>query len=155
MELLIDILLPYGLWIKALHIISVVAWMAGLFYLPRLFVYHAAELANFKDSKSPTVILLRIMELRLYRILMIPSMIFSLASGIILVIVQHTWSAGWLHLKLLGVLGLVIFHHTLNYWRKSLAKGTCHHSNKFFRMMNEIPTLLLVIIVICVVIKPF
>lgn len=155
MHSVINFLLFYSLWIKSLHIISVIAWMAGLFYLPRLFVYHAADLAKFKDPKSPTSSLFVTMELRLYRIIMIPAMIFSLLTGIILAILLSTWSSGWMHLKLLGVLGLVVFHILLNHWRLTLEEGNSYHGEKFFRYVNEVPTILLIVIVICVTVKPF
>lgn len=140
----------YQLWLKAFHIIFVISWMAGLFYLPRLFVYHAMLGQTSQEAKT-----FKIMEYRLDRMIMIPAMILSLFSGIILGIVQDTWSFGWMHLKLFGVLGLVVFHHLLSRWRYELDQGTCSHSHKFFRVMNELPLVFLLIIVISVVVKPF
>jgi protoporphyrinogen IX oxidase len=155
MESLIYFLLSNVLWIKVIHIISIVSWMAGLLYLPRLFVYHSAELSQFKDPQSSTAKVFGVMEYRLYRVIMTPAMIFSLFTGVILAILLSTWSSIWMHLKLLGVLGLVVFHYLLNHWRLTLAEGISYHSEKFFRCVNEIPTLLLILIVICVVVKPF
>lgn len=155
MNLLIDSLLLYLPWIKSFHIISIIAWMAGLFYLPRLYVYHAAELAKSNNPQSPTAKIFLVMEYRLYRIIMMPAMIFSLLTGIILAIVLNTWSSNWMHLKLLSVLGLVVFHILLNRWRLTLEEGISYQSENFFRCVNEIPTILLVIIVVCVVVKPF
>jgi len=138
------------LWSKVIHIVAVIAWMAGLFYLPRLFVYHVGV-----DPQSESAQLFKIMESRLYKIIMVPSMLLSLASGIFLAMIQEVWLFGWLHLKLAGVIGLVIFQHSLNHWRKQLALGTCKRSAFFFRFINEAPTVLLIIIVISVIIKPF
>ena len=138
------------LWIKALHMIAIVAWMAGLFYLPRLFVYHAGV-----DSKSEAAQLFQVMEYRLYKIIMTPAMLLSLASGIFLVMIQNIWSSGWFHLKLTCVVGLVVLHHLLNYWRKQLATGVCTRTAPFFRLINEVPTLLLIVIIISVIVKPF
>ncbi len=137
-------------WGKVIHVISIIAWMAGVFYLPRLFVYHADVPPNSDSAK-----LFEIMERRLYGVIMTPAMVLSLASGFFLVSITDIWSAGWLHIKLTAVLGLVIYQLLLNYWRKALASGTCVRTSKFFRIINEIPTLLLVIIIICVIIKPF
>lgn len=145
-----DWILDAYLWIKALHLVAIVAWMAGLFYLPRLFVYHVGV-----DSKSEAAQLFQMMEYRLYHIIMVPSMLLSLASGIFLVIIQNNWSAGWFHLKLTCVVFLVAFQHLLSYWRKQLATGTCTRTAPFFRIINEVPTLLLIIIVISVIVKPF
>ena len=145
-----DWLVEFYLWVKVVHIIAIIAWMAGLFYLPRLFVYHVNV-----DSKSEAAQLFQVMEYRLYRIIMVPSMLLSLASGFFLVIVQNVWSFGWFHLKLTSVVGLVIFHHLLNYWRKQLATGVCTRTAPFFRLINEVPTLLLIVIIISVIVKPF
>lgn len=142
--------IEHYLWIKSLHIVAVTSWMAGLFYLPRLLVYHAEN----KD-KTEAAVMLTTMASRLYRIIMRPAMLLSLATGIILAIVLQAWSSGWLHIKFLAVLMLVVFHHMLWHWHSALARGTCQRSPKFFRILNEIPTVLLIIIVIAVVIKPF
>lgn len=143
-------MVEYYLWFKVFHIIAIVAWMAGLLYLPRLFVYHKGVC-----STSEAASLFIIMEYRLYKIIILPAMLFSLASGIILAMISDMWSFGWLHLKVTCVFGLVIFQHLLNYWRKQLIQGTCTRTPAFFRMINELPFVLLVFIVICVIIKPF
>lgn len=145
-----DWLIEHFLWLKTFHIIAVTAWMAGLFYLPRLFAYHVDV-----EPNSDTAKLFRTMESRLYTIIMTPAMIFSLASGVILAIVLQTWSSGWMHLKLLSVLLLVVFQFALQHWQQALAAGTCRRSSRFFRLVNEIPTILLIFIVIAVVVKPF
>ncbi len=140
----------YYLWFKALHLIAIVAWMAGLFYLPRLFVYHVGV-----DPSSEAAQLFKVMEYRLYKIIMVPSMLLSLASGIFLVMIQQVWSSGWFHLKLTCVVGLVLLQHLLSHWRKQLALGTCTRTAPFFRLINEVPTLLLIFIIISVIVKPF
>jgi len=133
----------YYLWAKAFHIIFIVAWMAGL------FVYHVGV-----DPNSEAAQLFKLMEYRLYKIIMVPSMFLSLASGIFLAMIQQVWSSGWFHIKLTCVVCLVIFQHLLSYWRKQLAIGTCIRNARFFRLINEVPTLLLVIIVISIIVKP-
>lgn len=145
-----DWLSGYYLWIKGLHVLAVIAWMAGLFYLPRLFVYHVGV-----DPESETANVFKVMEYRLYKIIMVPSMLLSLASGIFLAMILEVWSSGWFHLKVTSVILLIIFQHLLSYWRKQLAAGTCVRTASFFRLINEVPTLLLIVIIICVIIKPF
>ena len=138
------------LWIKAIHIIAIIAWMAGLFYLPRLFVYHVGV-----DPQSEAAQLFKVMEYRLYKIIMVPSMLLSLASGVFLVMIQEVLSSGWFHLKMTCVVGLVVLQHLLNHWRHQLAMGTCIRTASFFRLINEAPTVLLIVIIISVIIKPF
>lgn len=143
-------MVEYYLWIKAFHLICVIAWMSGLFYLPRLLVYH------IENQAIPEVVTLaEVAERRLFTIIMQPTMFFSLASGFLLANITKAWSFGWMHLKLLCVLGLLTFHFLLNRWRNAFARGYYPHSGRFFRLINEIPTLLLVIIVVSVVLKPF
>ena len=147
---MLSVISGYYLWIKAFHMIFVTAWMAGLLYLPRLFVYHVGVAC---DSEAASIF--KVMEYRLYKIIIIPSMFFSLALGFILAIMLGIWSSGWFHVKLFCVGVLVVFQHLLNHWREQLGHGTCLHSAKFFRMINEVPSILLVIIVISVIVKPF
>lgn len=142
--------MDWYLTLKTVHLIALISWMAGLFYLPRLFVYHAME-----EKNSGTSSVFQIMEKRLFNIIMMPAMILSLASGLFLVMMFNVGASGWLHLKLLCVGLLVLFQWFLNHCRKQLALGLNQKSPKFFRMINEIPTVLLVIIIICVVFKPF
>jgi putative membrane protein len=140
----------YYLWLKMLHLFGIISWMAGLFYLPRLFVYHRGV-----EPSSDTAQLFQTMERRLYNIIIMPSMILSLATGTILAIIQDYWSSGWFHVKLTGVLGLVLFQFVLNHWRHTLADGSCSLGVTFFRIINEIPAVLLIIIIYSVVFKPF
>jgi len=137
---------------KALHLFFIIAWMVGLFYLPRLFVYHTTV-----TKKSEAAQLLEIMEKRLFYIIMMPAMLLSLASGLVLAIVSDIidWSSGWLHTKLTCVGVLVTFHFLLNRWRVALQSDECSYSTTFFRVINEVPTLVLLIILFCVIVKPF
>jgi putative membrane protein len=140
------------LWFKALHIISVVAWMAGLLYLPRLFVYHST--ASIGSELSET---LKVMERRLLFYIMKPAMAATwLFGGLML---YGNWDGimamGWMHAKLALVIGLTGIHHVFGAWRKKFERDENEKSAKFYRLWNEVPTLLLVVIVILVVVKPF
>lgn len=143
-------------WVKALHVISVIAWMAGLLYLPRLFVYHAdAELGS---QQSETF---KIMERRLYRGIMTPAMLSSWIFGLWLVLgfgaVSWDWSAGWgwVWVKALFVLMLSGYHGLIGRYLRQFAYDKNTKSSRYFRMINEIPTLLMVGIVIFVIVRPF
>jgi putative membrane protein len=139
------------LWIKSFHIISMVAWFAGLFYLPRLFVYHAQTQSSVQSSTF------MIMERRLYRYIMWPAGILTISLGILLL--QYNWNyyshAGWLHAKIALVFLLCIFHLFCGSVVKKFAAAQNNFSEIFYRVLNEIPTILLVAIVILVVVKPF
>lgn len=137
-------------WILALHIISVIAWMAGLLYLPRLFVYHADTPAGSEMSET-----FKIMERRLLRAIMVPAMIASWLFGVWLIVLTNAFSEGWLHGKLLMVVLLSAVHMAMVVWRKDLERETNTKSAKYFRIVNEAPTILMIIIVILVVVKPF
>jgi putative membrane protein len=138
------------LWLKALHIIAVISWMAGLLYLPRLFVYHAAAPRGSDLSET-----LKIMEYRLLRYIMDPAMIVVWLTGPYL-----AWSLGllldhWLWAKFALVIALSAYHHALVSWRKKFAADSNTRDQKFYRMVNEVPTVLMIGIVILVVVKPF
>jgi protoporphyrinogen IX oxidase len=139
-------------WIKAFHIISIIAWMAGLLYLPRLFVYHALE-----PKGSATGETLKVMERRLYKAIMNPAMIASVGFGVLLLATPGVvdWSRGWIHIKLALAVLLIGIHHWLGRWRKRFAVDENHRGSRFFRVVNEIPTLIMIGIVILVVVKPF
>ncbi len=145
-------LAPYYAWIKAFHLISVIAWLAGLFYLPRLFVYHTDVLPGSAQSE-----LFKVMERRLFRGIMNPAMIAAWIFGITLVLTPGVvdWRAGWWHGKLFGLIGMTVFHHHLGYARKDFEADRRIHSVRYWRAVNEIPTLLLILIVIMVIVKPF
>ena len=139
-----------ALWLKALHILAFTAWMAGLFYLPRLFVYHSQVAPGTEASDT-----FKIMERRLLRAITTPAMVATLLFGISLGIVQSQWSEGWLHVKLLLVLGLAAVHGMAARYVKAFAADQRPGSESWFRWFNEIPTVLLVGIVLLVVFKPF
>ncbi len=152
LAMLHDWLVPAYPWLKALHIIGVIAWMAGLLYLPRLFVYHCeAAPGSPEDRRFQT------MERRLLRAIMNPAMIAVYLFGLSLLLVSPVvdWEAGWLYLKLSLVGALTWIHHAMALWRKAFAKGRNRHSARFYRLMNEVPTLAMVVIVIMVVVRPF
>lgn len=138
-------------WIKVLHLFSLISWMAGIFYLPRLFVYHAdAETGSIQSETF------KVMERRLMAGIMRPAMVGTWAFGLWLGFLGG-WFSGvyWLHAKMLVVLALTVFHFQLDVWRKAFAADRNRHGNRFFRAMNEIPTVLMIVIVILVVFKPF
>jgi protoporphyrinogen IX oxidase len=139
-------------WVKTAHIVSVVAWMAGLLYLPRLFVYHA-EAAPGSD-KSATF---KIMERRLYRGIMWPAMVGTYFFGGLLAATPGIvdWAEGWIWVKLLGVAGLTLFHYLSGRWRRAFAEDRNRRRARFYRFVNEVPTLLLILIVAMAVAKPF
>jgi protoporphyrinogen IX oxidase len=139
------------LWIKALHIVAVIAWMAGLFYLPRLYVYHVRSAVG-----SETDQLFKVMEGRLVRVIMRPACVVALLAGSALVYFgQFDLGAFWLVLKLLGVVALLCYHGLLEHYLKLFARGWRGRPERYFRMINEVPTILLIWIVVLVVVKPF
>ncbi|WP_043531258.1 protoporphyrinogen oxidase HemJ [Litchfieldella xinjiangensis] len=141
------------LWIKAFHLIAVVTWFAALFYLPRLFVYHATA-RDHGDRQA--IDYFQVMERKLYRGIMLPSMIVALILGIwLLALVPGFMSQGWMHAKLALVVALVGYHHVCLAYMKKLAAGNCDKSHTFFRWFNEAPVVALLGIVILVVVKPF
>jgi protoporphyrinogen IX oxidase len=140
------------LWIKALHIIAVMSWMAGLLYLPRLFVYHAGEEPGSHSAAS-----FKVMERRLLRAIMNPAMIIALVLGGVLLanFGREEWSQGWLHVKLLCVFGLFVVHMMMARYRREFEADINRRSQRFFRILNEAVTVLMVIIVVMVVVRPF
>lgn len=141
------------LWAKAIHLIAMVTWFAALFYLPRLYVYHA--LARDKGETS-SIETFKVMERKLYRGIMTPSMIVVLVFGIWMLYLNPGWlSQGWMHIKLLLVVLLIAYHHVCLIYLKQLAQDRCTKSHVFFRWFNEAPVIALIIIVILAVLKPF
>jgi putative membrane protein len=138
------------LWLKALHIVAVISWMAGLLYLPRLFVYHAAVAPGSAQSET-----FKVMESRLYKFIMMPAMTLTWIVGIVLVLQGGWLTAGWLHAKLILVVAMTIMHGLLGHWANEFAFDRNRHSQKFYRIANEIPTVLLILIVILATVKPF
>jgi putative membrane protein len=138
-------------WLKALHVIAVIAWMAGLLYLPRLFVYHAD--ARIGSDLSET---LKTMERRLLRAIINPAMVAVFVLGTALAYAEGLGNlGGWFHLKVVLVLVLAALHGQMSRWRKELERDERRHSARFFRLANEIPTVLMIAIVILAVVKPF
>ncbi|TMJ81547.1 MAG: protoporphyrinogen oxidase HemJ [Alphaproteobacteria bacterium] len=135
-------------WIKALHVIAVIAWMAGMLYLPRLFVYHCEAKAGSGQSET-----FKVMERRLLKAIINPAMIVTWLSGLYLAWTAHFFSAGWLHGKLLLVLLLSGAHGFFSRWVRDFAADRNTRSQKFYR--NEVPTVLMIGIVILVIVKPF
>jgi protoporphyrinogen IX oxidase len=138
------------LWIKALHVIAVISWMAALLYLPRLMVYHCDAEPGSKQSET-----FKVMERRLLRFIATPAMIVAWATGLWMALEAGLVRAGWLHGKLLLVLALSAVHGINAKWIKDFALDRNRHSGRFFRIANEVPTLLMIGIVILVIVKPF
>lgn len=149
---MLDVLAPFYPWIKALHIVSMVSWMAGLFYLPRIFVYHTERGAEPGVSE-----VFKVMERKLFRFIMRPAMMATWGFGILLVltpgIVSH-WDI-WFWVKLVCVIGMTGFHEWCGKQVKIFAEDANTRDGRHFRLMNEVPTVLLLVIVGMVVIKPF
>jgi putative membrane protein len=137
-------------WIKALHVIGVIAWMAGLLYLPRLFVYHSETALGSKQSET-----FKTMERRLLKAIMNPAMIATWLAGLYLAWAGHWFSAPWLHSKLLLVVLLSGVHGFFSRRVKDFAADRNARSQKFYRIINEVPTVLMIGIVVLVVVKPF
>lgn len=137
-------------WMKVLHIVSMVAWMAATFYLPRLFVYHASAAVGSELSET-----LKVMERRLYKAIMVPAMTATWIFGLVLVWLLGAWTEGWFHAKFLLVLIMSGYHGACSRWVKDFAADRNVRPARFYRIANEVPTVLLVLIVILVIIKPF
>lgn len=138
------------LWLKAWHLIALIAWMAGLFYLPRLFVYHSQVAPGSEQSE-----LFKIMERRLYKAIMMPAMVGTLLFGTLLLAGSDFLTQGWMLAKLLLVAALLAFHFFCAKWKNDFARDANLKNQRFYRMANEIPTLLMIGIVILVIVKPF
>ena len=139
-------------WIKSVHVIAIIAWMAGLLYLPRLYVYHSTATVGSELSET-----FKVMERRLLRAIMNPAMILSWVLGLAMLATPGAISmaSGWVHLKLLMVVGLTAMHMAMSAWRKSFERDERRHSTRFYRYMNEVPTVMMIVIVLMVVAKPF
>jgi putative membrane protein len=148
----IELLAPLYLWVKSFHLMAVMAWMAGLFYLPRLYVYHTQIAPGGEESARFIK-----MERLLLRAIMNPAMIATWLLGLLLVLTPGivSWTSGWWHLKLLSVLAMTGFHGVLSKARREFAADERVHTGRYWRIMNEVPTLLMAIIVIMVIVKPF
>jgi putative membrane protein len=151
-----DMTIPFLLscypWTKALHIISLIAWMAGMLYLPRLYVYHCEVPPGSVESER-----FKVMERRLLRQIINPAMIATWTFGVLLVLTPGIigWSAGWWYVKLTAVLLLSGFHGQLAKWRRDFLEDRNTRPQRFYRAANEVPTVLMIVIVVMVVVRPF
>ena len=138
-------------WIKALHVLAIISWMAGLLYLPRLMVYHCETTVGSAEDER-----FKVMERRLMRAIMDPASLVALVSGIWLAWqAGYGWNDGWFILKIAAVLGLAAVHGLLGWHRKQFADGRRHYPTRYFRVLNEVPTALMIVVVVMVIVKPF
>jgi protoporphyrinogen IX oxidase len=146
------VLLALYPWIKAFHVIAVIAWLSGLLYLPRLYVYHCEVKPGSAESER-----FKVMERRLLRQIMLPAMIAVWLLGLLLVFTPGVidWHAGWWHVKLTLVVLLSGFHGAASRWRRDFLEDRNTRSQRFYRIANEVPTVLMVVIVIMVIVRPF
>jgi len=138
------------LWLKALHIVAVIAWMAGMLYLPRLFVCHSTAKPGSELSET-----FKVMERRLLNVIMMPAMIVTWIVGIVLVFQGQWLGAGWFHAKFVLVVLMTVLHGLFAHWVNEFSLDRNRHSQKTYRIINELPTILLILIVVLVVVKPF
>ena len=152
METLNNFLTNNYLWIKAFHVISVITWMAALLYLPRLFVYHTTAKKHSDSSE-----MLKIMEYRLQKFIMNPAMLLTIIFGVFLLKTNGiiNWTEKWIYFKLLGVFLLLVVHNLLGRYRKDFFLDKNKHSGRFYKILNEVPTILLIVIILLVYLKPF
>lgn len=148
---IIEFLQDYYFWLLSLHIISVISWMAGMFYLPRLFVYHTRLEAGSDASE-----MFKEMERKLMRIIINPAMTATWIFGLALSFGQDSWHAGgWFYVKIVAVTILSGFHGYLSMWRRAFERDENTRSEKYYRVANEVPTILMMIVVFMVFLKPF
>ena len=138
------------LWLKALHIIAVISWMAGLLYLPRLFVYHVDAPAGSAQSET-----FKVMERRLLKYIMTPAMVVTWLAGIVLVLQTRAFAFGWFQVKFVLVLAMTVLHAQMTQWVRDFGFDRNRHTGKFYRIVNEIPTVLMIFIVVLATVKPF
>jgi putative membrane protein len=145
-------LAPFYLWTKSLHVIAVIAWMVALFYLPRLFVYHCETAPGSESSER-----FKVMERRLAKQIATPAMLASLFFGALLVLTPGavSWSDGWWYVKLASVFLLFGFHGACSAWRRAFLEDRNQKPQRFFRYANEVPTVLMITIVIMAIVQPF
>jgi putative membrane protein len=139
-------------WVKALHVISMIAWMAGMLYLPRLFVYHCDVVPGTAESER-----FKVMEGRLLRLIVNPAMVATWTFGLLLVATPGVidWHAGWWHVKLACVILMSAVHGILSARRRAFLQDRNTKSQRYYRVLNEAPTLLMIVIVIMVIVRPF
>lgn len=147
-----EYLIDYYLWVKTIHILAVISWMAALLYLPRLFVYHTMVAVGSDQDQ-----LFQVMEVKLLKIIMNPAMILSWIFGLLLIVTPGVadMASVWLQIKLVSLVGLSAFHMVLGRWRRQFVGGENTRSENFYRAINEVPTMLMILIVVMAVVKPF
>ena len=147
-----DLLAALYPWTKALHVISVIAWMAALLYLPRLFVYHAERSGPGEPGET-----FRVMERRLLKLIANPASVATWVFGGMLVFTPGVvdWNAGWVHVKAALVIAMTVYHHLLVRWWRDFAEGRNRRTSRYYRIANEVPTLLMIGIVVMVIVRPF
>lgn len=149
---MLDLLIPLYPWIKALHVVAVISWMAGMFYLPRLFVYHAERAVPGSEMDTT----FRVMEDKLLRLIMTPSMIVAWGAGLALIAMGALeFGEVWAWAKLAGVVAMTGAHVWLAARRREFASGTNTRSGRTYRLANEVPTVLMLVIVVAIVVRPF
>ncbi len=146
---MIDFLADHYLWFLSLHIIAVISWMAGMFYMPRLFVYHT-RLEVGSDASE----MFKEMERKLIRIIINPAMILTWLFGLCMAFGQELWSSPWFQVKFVLVILMSGFHGYLSRWRREFERDENRHNEKFYRRVNEVPTILMIVIVFLVIMKP-
>lgn len=147
-----DFLAPFFIWLKAIHVVAVISWMAGLLYLPRLFVRHATH----GSAGSEISEVFKIMESKLFHVIMVPAMITAWICGILMIAsgIPDVMSL-WFLVKLICVIGMTIFHEWCNKRLVEFAEDRNTRTSRYYRFANEVPTILMIIIVIMVIVKPF
>ena len=149
---MLDALMPYYAWIKAGHVVSMIAWMAGMFYLPRLFVYHAERAAPGSELDAT----FQVMESKLLRLIMNPAMIATWVFGLVLLALgAFDWGAVWSWAKIAAVIAMTGMHGWLGARRREFAEGRNTRSGRAYRLANEVPTVLMLVIVVAVIVRPF
>lgn len=146
---MIDFIQEYRLWFLAFHVISVICWMAGMFYLPRLFIYHCRL-----DAGSDASEMFKLMERRLLRLIINPAMTGTWIFGFCLAFAAELWATPWFMMKFTLVIVMSGFHGFLARWRRYFARDDNRHTASFYRKMNEVPTVLMIAIVILVFVRP-
>lgn len=141
-------------WLLIIHILAIISWMAGLLYLPRLFIYHI-QYNNTQNASDAQSNIFCTMERRLLKFIMNPAMFVAFASGLYIAVEMEYFKQGWFHAKLTLVIFMLFAHMMMGRYRRQLEEGTCQKSEKFFKIFNEVPTLLMIGIVILVILKPF
>lgn len=147
---MIEFLSEYYHWFLVVHIIAVISWMAGMFYMPRLFVYHTRLEVGSEASE-----MFKEMERKLIRIIINPAMTIAWICGLSMAFGQGLWGETWFLIKFICVTLMSGFHGYLSIWRRQFERDENRHNEKFYRMVNEIPTVLMIVIVIFVIMKPF